>query len=148
MASFKIDFPEDFLSGLLGTEFEDIAEEALSEAASILEKSMKKSCQDAIEHEGDSELVNSIKAGKPQKTKTDAMIVTVRPEGNSKIKVRRTGKKKERTEPVSNVLKAIWLENGIPGHQSPRPFLTAATNDARSAVEKKLQEVYSRKVDK
>lgn len=148
MASFSIDFSEDFLSSLLGTEFDEIAEEALTEAAPILAASMKRSCRDAIRHEGDSELVDSIKAGRPRRTRTDAMIVTVQPKGNSKVKVRRTGKKKERTEPVSNVLKAIWLENGIPGHQSPRPFLTAATNDARAAVEKKLQEVYDRKVGK
>lgn len=94
MASFSIDFSEDFLSSLLGTEFDEIAEEALTEAAPILEASMKRSCRDAIRHEGDSELVDSIRAGRPRRTRTDAMIVTVQPKGNSKIKVRRTGKKK------------------------------------------------------
>lgn len=147
MALFDLEFPDDFLSGLLDTEFEDIAEKALSEAAPILEKSIKESCQSAIQHDEDSELVHSIKAGKPKRTKTDAMIVSVKPEGYSTVKVyRRTGKQSERTYPVSNALKAIWKEYGIPGKQAPQPFLQAATNAAEAAVTAKMQEVYNRMV--
>lgn len=149
MAAFDISFPDDFLSDLLDTDFEDIAEKALTEAAPILEKSMKKSCRDVIMHDGESEMVNSIKAGKPKKTKTHAMIVSVSPSGNSTTKtVDLKGKHLGRKGPVSNVLKAVWIENGIPGRQSPRPFLQAATNDARSAVEAKMQEVYDRMTGK
>lgn len=145
MAAFEIDFPDDFLSDLLETDFGEIAEEALKTAAPILESSMQKSCAKAIEHEGDSELVHSIKAGRPKKTKTDAYIVNVSPKGYSNVKVYRN-KKKDRTYPVSNALKAIWKEYGIPGRQPPRPFIAKACNDARSDVLSKMQEVYNRKV--
>ena len=54
MAIFDVDFPEDFLSDLLDTEFDEIAEEALKEAAPLLESSMKQSCRRVIEHSGES----------------------------------------------------------------------------------------------
>ena len=148
MAGFDIDFPEDFLSELLDADPDEIAETMLKEAAPILEKQMKKSCMAAVRHEGDSELAESIKAKKPVKTKTDAYIVSVEPTRNSKTKVyHRTGKKSERTYPVSNALKMIWKEYGIPGQQAPQPFLQAATNAAEAAVTAKMQEVYNRMVD-
>lgn len=145
MAGFEIDFPEDFLSGLLDTDFAEIAEEALNDAAPILEESMKQSCRTVISHEGDSELVDSIKSSKPKRTKTDAWIVNVSPKGYSKTKIyhhTRTGRK----YPVSNALKAIWKEYGIPGRQPPRPFITSACNKVRDSVMAKMQEVYNRKV--
>lgn len=145
MASFEVDFPEDFLSGLLDTDFAEIAEEALRDAAPILEKSMKQSAKAAVAHEGDSELVNSIQSSKPKRTKTDAWIVNVSPKGYSKMKVYRSGKKK-RKYPVSNALKAIWKEYGIPGRQPPRPFIASACNKVRGQIMSRMQEVYNRKV--
>lgn len=145
MAGFEIDFPDDFLSKLLDTDFEEIAEEALNETAPLLETSMKQSCKAVITHEGDSELVDSIKSGKPKRTRTDAWIVNVSPKGYSKTKVyhhARTGRK----HPVSNALKAIWKEYGIPGRQPPRPFITSACNKVRDSVMARLQKVYNRKV--
>ena len=79
MAAFDIDFPVDFMSELLDTDFEEIAKAALEETAPILENSMKQSCRRVIEHPGESELVDSIKSGKPKRTKTDAWIVNVSP---------------------------------------------------------------------
>lgn len=146
MALFDIDFPEDFLSELLETDFDEIAEEALKDAAPVLEKSMKQSCQRAIRHEGDSELVNSIKSNKPKKTKTDAWIVNVFPYGYSKKKIYRAGKGGKRKYPVSNALKAIWLEYGIAGRQAPRPFIRTACNNVRETILARMQEVYEKKV--
>ena len=145
MAGFEIDFPDDFLSELLDMDFDEIAEEALHETAPLLEAFMKQSCKAVITHEGESELVDSIKSSKPKKTKTDAWIVNVSPKGNSKTKVyhhTRTGRK----YPVSNALKAIWKEYGIPGRQPPKPFITSACNKVRDSVMAKMQEVYNRKV--
>ena len=145
MAGFEIDFPDDFLSGLLDTDFDEIAEAALKETAPILEESMKQSCRTVITHEGDSELVDSIKSSKPKRAKTDAWIVNVSPKGYSKTKVyhhTRTG----RIYPVSNALKAIWKEYGIPGRQPSRPFITSACNKVRDSIMTRLQEVYNRKV--
>ena len=145
MAEFDIEFPDDFLSELLDTDFDEIAEEALNETAPILEESMKQSCKTVITHEGDSEMVDSIKSSKPNRTKTDAWIVNVSPKGYSKTKVyhhTRTG----RIYPVSNALKAIWKEYGIPGRQPPRPFITSACNRVRDKVMSRMQEIYNRKV--
>lgn len=147
MSGFDIDFPEDFLSELLDADSDEIAEAMLKEAAPVLEKQMKQSCMAAVRHEGDSELADSIKARKPVKTKTDAYIVSVGPTGNSKTKVyHHTGKKSERTYPVSNALKMIWKEYGILGQQAPQPFLQTAINAAEPAVVEKMQEVYNRMV--
>ncbi len=153
MAIFDVDFPDDFMSGLLDTDFDAIAEAALTDAAPLLERQMKKCCSDAIQHEGDSELVGSIKSGTPKQTKDkEAWIVNVGPRGYSTVKkytaVDGRGKKTKRKYHVSNALKAIWKEYGIPGHQPPRPFLQAATDAARHAVEAKIQEVYDRMAGK
>lgn len=145
MAAFDIDFPVDFMSELLDTDFEEIAKAALEETAPILENSMKQSCRRVIEHPGESELVDSIKSGKPKRTKTDAWIVNVSPRGYSKTKVFRAGKKK-RKYPVSNALKLIWKEYGIAGQQAAKPFLTNACNSVRDTIMSKMQEIYEQKV--
>ena len=145
MALFDVDFPEDFLSDLLETDFDEIAVAALKEAAPVLEKSIKQSCTRVIEHSGESELVKSIKSSKPKKTKTDAWIVNVGPKGYSRKKTYRSGKGKERKKPVSNALKLIWKEYGVAGRQPARPFLTNACNAVRETVMEKMQQVYERK---
>lgn len=146
MASFNIEFPEDFMSELLDTDFAEIAKEALAESVPILVTEMKKSCKTAIMHEGDSELAESITAQKPKPTKTDAWIVNACPIGNSEHYYYRKGSRKKRKHVVSNALKAIWKEYGIAGIQAPQPFLAKAKNAAEGAVIQKIQEVYNRKV--
>lgn len=143
MAQLNIDFPEDFMSELLSTEFDEIAKEALSEAAPILEQSLKTSCKKVIDHEGESEMVESISCGKPKRAKTDAWIVNVGPRGYSRTKTFSRGRRKY---PVSNALKMIWKEYGIAGRQAAKPFITNACNNARAAVMQKMQEIYERKV--
>lgn len=143
---FIVDLPDDFLSELTDYQFEMIAEPALEAAAPVLEKSVKNAARAAIQHEGESEMVESIKAGKPVKTKTDAYIVNVGPKGNS-TNFYRKGKKKKKKYPVSNALKGIWMEYGInvpEHHQAPRPFLEKATKDANAGVLEKMQEVYNK----
>ncbi len=145
MAAFDIDFPDDFLSELLDTDFDEIAEEALRDTAPLLEKSMKKEARRGVMHEGESEMVESIAVSKPKKTKTDAWIVNVGPRGYSETKFYK-GKKKGRKYKVSNALKAIWKEYGIPGQQAPQPFIQASVNAVKPEIEQKLQEAYNRKV--
>lgn len=151
MAIFRMEFPDEFLSDLLDTDFDEIAKEALIEAAPILEESMKKCCKEAIQHEGDSELVNSIRSRIPKRVLgNNAWIVGVYPSGYSSIKkytlVDSKGKKTHRKYPVSNALKAIWKEYGIPGRQPPRPFIERACNSVKNRTMEKMQEVYNRKV--
>lgn len=150
MAEFQMQFEENFLDQLLSTDFDEIAEAALNEAVPILEKSMKDEVKKVIKHDGDSELVDSFKATKPKKTKTDAWIVNVVPKGYSSTKkyiaVDSRGRKTHRKYSVSNALKAIWKEYGIPGRQPPSPFVTRAENGAKNGVMQKIQGVYNRKV--
>lgn len=153
MALFNVDFPDDFLSELTGTSFDEIAEEALKEAAPVLEASVKKSAASVIEHNNpsDSEMVRSIKASAPKATKTDAWIVNVGPRGYSSHTYYHQGRPSKRAHKVSNALKAIWKEYGIahPHHFQPaRPFLERASKDAEDEVMKRIQEVYDRKTSK
>lgn len=148
MAQMEIDFPEDFLSELLNTDFDEIAAEALTEAAPLLEQSLKTSSKRVIDHEGESEMVESITCSKPKQTKTDAWIINVGPRGYSKTKVYRDVRNRKRKYPVSNALKMIWKEYGIAGRQPAKPFITNACNNARDAVMRKMQEVYERMVGK
>lgn len=145
MAAFDIEFPDDFLSELLDTDFDEIAEEALRDTAPLLEKSMKKEARRGVMHEGESEMVDSIAVSKPKKTKTDAWIVNVGPRGYSETKWYKKGKK-GRKHKISNALKAIWKEYGIPGQQAPRPFIQSAVNAVKQEIENRLQEAYNRKV--
>lgn len=149
---FSIDGLDDMLSSL--PDFDEYCEEALKEAAPIMEKEMKKFCRAAIKHEGDSEMVESIKMNTPKKTKAGDWIVSITPHGNTK-KVgyyETTSLTKHhsytsiRKYPVSNALKMIWKEYGIPGKQAPQPFIQAATNSARSAVMEKLQQIFNKKI--
>ena len=144
MAGFEIYDGKTDLEDLFGMDFEEMAQEALQEAAPILEKSMKKAIQASVQHEGDSELVKSIKANKPKKAKNGAYIVNVTPKGYSKIKTYHA-KKSERTYPVSNALKAIWKEYGIVGRQPPSPFLAKATNDVQNEVLDIIQRKFDEK---
>jgi len=141
-----VDFPDDFLDDLLTADFDEICEEGLRQATPIMENAVKRSLRAVIKHPSDSDLVESVKATKPKKTKTDAWIVNVNPKGDSKTFYYRKSKGKvKRRYPVSNALKAIWLEYGITGRQAPRPWLQKAVNDAREAALSKVQEIYNKK---
>lgn len=141
---FEVYHTQSDLDELFELDFVDIAEEALKNAAPVLEASMKAAVQESVEHDGDSELVKSIKANKPKKCKNGAWIVNVTPKGYSKVKVYHA-KRGKRKYPVSNALKAIWKEYGIAGRQPARPFLAKATNDAESEVLNILQNTFDKK---
>ena len=145
MAGFEVYHNQSDLDELFNFNFGEFAEEALKNAAPVLETSMKAAVQASVEHEGDSELVKSIKANKPKRTRNGAYIVNVTPKGYSKIKVYHA-KRGKRTYPVSNALKAIWEEYGIAGRQPARPFLAKATNDAENEVLNILQQTFDKKV--
>lgn len=136
----------------LDMDFDDAAERALNESASILEGTMRSAAAAAVKHDGDSAMVNSIKGSKPKKSAaTDCWIVNVGPRGYSSTKTyhgkRKNGKSKQ-TYKVSNALKAIWKEYGIPGHQSPQPFIQKATNQAQARVEKIIEDAFNKEFEK
>lgn len=144
MAKFDVYDDNIDLDNLFDVDFDEVAGEALAEAVPVLEKSMKSAVQASIGHSGDSELVRSIKADKPKKSRNGAWIVNVTPKGYSKVKVYHAEKGK-RTYPVSNALKAIWKEYGIAGRQPAHPFLAKATSDAQNEVLDIIQRKFDEK---
>lgn len=141
MASLNLDIPDDFMKDLLSASFDDIATNALEEVEPILKESIKNSIQAAERGQSTGELVNSIKGTKPKKTKTDAYIVNVGPSGQSKTFYNQKSGSKTRKYPVSNALKAIWLNYGN-AHQAPRPWLTPAINNVQNVIMNKLQKIW------
>lgn len=145
MSDWEMSFPEDLLGELLGTSGEEMCIAALEDAAPIMVESMKKAAKASVLHEGESEMVNSIRATKPKMTKDgDACIVNVGPTGES-TKTYRTGKNKEKQK-VSNALKAVWKEYGIAGKQAPRPFIANATKNAEERTLERMRELYRQRV--
>lgn len=147
MANFEINFPDDFLSDLLDSDFEEVAKAALEETAPTLKTSIQSSIRSVVSHTGDSELVNSVKISKPKRTSTDAWIINVGPAGKSSNYYYSYGttKRVKRKYAVSNVLKAIWLEYGRVG-QNAKPWLTSATENVRGTIMDKMQDIYNKKV--
>ena len=140
------------LEGMWDIKFDDIAEEALTESVPILEGTMRSAAASVVKHDGDSAMVNSIKGSKPKKvTSTDCWIVNVGPRGYSTTKKyhakRKGGRKSKQAYKVSNALKAIWKEYGIPGHQSPQPFMDKAANRARPRVEKIIEDSFNKRFE-
>ncbi|MBP3784598.1 MAG: hypothetical protein J6I68_15235 [Butyrivibrio sp.] len=132
---FEFDMPDTILDKFLDSSFEKVAPQLLEEAAPLMEDATKKSLKSVIQHDGESELVNSVKARAPKKAKNGAYILNVVPKGNSTHQYTR-GKKKY---VVSNALKAIWLEYGVAGRQAPRPWLDRATKMYQPQIEERMQ---------
>lgn len=141
MTKLEINFSG--LSEQIGN-IDEIACEMIDEAMPIYVDAIKQSLKAVIEHEGDSELVESIEAYKAIKCKDGCYMAKIKPKGDSKTKYY-YHKKTHRKHAVSNGLKAIWLEYGIPGKQAPRPYMTYARLNSTESVMKKMQEVYDRK---
>ena len=110
MAGLNLEIPDDLLKELLDKPFDKIAKTALDECAPILEKAVKSSMRRAVKHPGDSDMVKSVRKNKPKQTKTDAWIVNVYPSGYSQNSFNRYTGNRVKRYPVSNALKAIWLE--------------------------------------
>ena len=142
MATFEMNFPEDFLGQLLNTDSDELCRTALEEAAPLLVESMKKGVEQGG-HQRSGELIKSIKAKKPTKSRNGAWMVHVRPTGYSSVNSYSIkGRRSKRKYKVSNALKMIWIEYGINGRQPAKPFITKTVNEVQGASMRKLQEVY------
>lgn len=149
MAGFTL--YEGDIDGLFDIEFDDIAQEALTEAAPILQKELRSSAMASVKHDGDSEMANSIRASAVKKvSRTDCWIVNVGPRGysSSKTYFAKNGKGVHTTRKykVSNALKAIWKEYGIPGHQAAQPFIQKAVNQSKARVEKIIEDSFNKRI--
>lgn len=149
MSRFDISWDDSAFTQLTTVGFDEIAQEALEECAPVLENATKEACHSVIAHSGDSELVNSWKANKPKETKDhNAYVLTVTPKGNSnKHYYHQNGKggHYKRKYPVSNALKAIWLENGT-YRQPAKHFLEKASKSCEGEVNKRITDVFHKKV--
>lgn len=150
MASFDI-YNDVSFNDLFELDFAGLCTESLDEAAKILEANMKKTARASVMHDGESEMVNSIKASKAKKARNGSYIVNIGPRGYSKVKIYRAknskGVRTDRTYPVSNALKAIWKEYGIPGRQAPQPFMAQASNQSESKVLELIQKKFEEKAN-
>ena len=145
----RCDIYEADLEGMWDISFDDIAQDALTQSIPILEGTMRSAAAASVKHEGESAMVNSIKGSTPKKvTSTDCWIVNVGPRGygTSQYTAKDShGKKTTRKYKVSNALKAIWKEYGIPGHQQAQPFMQKAANQARPRVEKIIEDSFDKR---
>ena len=145
----RCDIYEADLEGMWDISFDDIAQDALTQSIPILEGTMRSAAAASVKHEGESAMVNSIKGSTPKKvTSTDCWIVNVGPRGygTSQYTAKDShGKKTTRKYKVSNALKAIWKEYGIPGHQQAQPFMQKAADQARPRVEKIIEDSFDKR---
>ena len=136
MADLGFEIPDDYLKELLDTDFEELAPQMIDEVLPTLQTSIQRHLTSVI-HEGTGALSNSVAVTKPKKTKTDAFIGNVYIKGQSKNYYYGSSTH-ARKYPVSNALKAIWLNYGN-AHQSARPWLTPAVNACQSEILDRLQ---------
>lgn len=145
-------FDDDELNKFFEFDLDRYAEDILNESAKIVEEKMKANARARIIHEGESEMINSIKASKPKKSR-GAYILNVGPRGYSKVKVYRAkngrGVRTGRTYSVSNALKAIWKEYGIPGveddRKNPHPFISTTVSQTERQVQELMQKRFEEK---
>lgn len=140
MANLGFEIPEEYLKELTENDFDKLAPEMIEKVTPILETAVKKAIRSAESGRGTGELVNSIKVTKPKKTNTDAYIANVGPSGKSKSHYYDSATH-SRKYPVSNALKAIWLNYGNE-HQPARPWLTPAVNNSQPKVLNELQKIW------
>jgi hypothetical protein len=149
MAKFTCDIPADFLSDLLDSDFSEIAEESLEEAAPVLQKSVQDSVRAVLKDKSRTELIESFQPwkGGVKKTSTGggAYIMGVSPYGKPGKKSKRKRSDGTGTRNVTNNDIAWWLEHGN-SHQAAKPYLDRGAKAAEGAILDIVQEVYNKKV--
>lgn len=129
--------------------FEDVAKKALNECREDMVSGTREALRSAVQHSGDSELVNSVKCYEPRMTKdgTGARLVC-QPTGKSSSgnKYHTTSRGKSIQKPVTNNDKAFWLEYGVAGRQPSRPWKDRATNSIESKVVPKIEQAIAKEL--
>ena len=141
MAGLNLEIPDDFMKELLDTPFDKVAKRALEETSPELESAIKNSMRRSVQHAGESEMINSVRRSKPKETTTDAWICNVYPSGYSNTYYNKQSGKSSRKYPVSNALKAIWMEYGRTG-QTARPWLAPAVTSCKDKILNQMQKIW------
>ena len=127
---------------------DEVGMEMAEAAGPVLAESTKKAVRRVVAHEGTSELVDSVKLFGPGKTRKGDYFILAYFDGYSKTKTVSHSRTHRGKYKVSNALKAIWKEYGIPSRGIPaQPFLERAAKAAEAEALDKMQEVFDRKVD-
>lgn len=139
MASWNLDFPDDFLKDFLEDKPEFFFTDMVNAALPILEQNMR---SELANHADTGDMCRGIKGYyRVRRDKNNGMlhVAEVVISGNS---THTYGKNKYT---VSNALKAIWLENGTV-KQPARPFLEKVVKKSEPAVIAELEKVYDRRL--
>lgn len=145
MAKMEFSFPDDFLQGLLDSDFEKIATEALTKTVPELKESVRNECASVIEDKTRTELIDSISVwkGGPVKTKTDAYMLGVSFKGKAKNKSKWKSESSGRSRNTTNNDIAWWLEHGN-RHQAAKPFIDRASRKVEKKIMAEMQNIYER----
>lgn len=149
MAQMTLYEASDVFKGLFDVEIGPYADEVLTEGSNILANKMKENARVSVMHDGESDMVNSIKASTPKLSKNGAYIVNVGPRGYSNHSYyAKDGKgvKTTRKYKVSNALKAIWKEYGIPGRQEAQPFISKTVSQTESQIHTLMQKRFEERL--
>lgn len=126
---------------------DEIGVDMVAAAGPILVEKTRKAVKDVVKHEGDSELVNSVTMSKPKKGRYGDYIVSAFFRGQSKTKTYSHTKTHRGKYAVSNGLKAVWKEYGIPSRGIPaQPFIERAVKSAETEAMDAMQKVFDEKV--
>lgn len=131
MANFDFDFGESLEQQLEKFDIiDEIAPKMLKRATPVVSKHLKSSLQT---HNQTGQMINSVKATKPNKGK-NGWVSTVRPTGRDDKGVR-------------NMEKLVYLQYGT-SKQVATPVLEQVVNKSKDEVQKVMQEIFSEEMDK
>lgn len=129
--------------------FEEMAKKVLNECREDMESGTKAALQASVQHEGNSEMVNSVKCYEALMTRdgTGARMVcqpTGKSSSGNRYKTVSRGKSIEK--PVRNNDKAFWLEYGVAGRQPARPWKDRAINSIEAKVVPKIEQAIAKEL--
>lgn len=133
---FEVDMPKEFWQQFENLKNIDaVAPKMLQAAAPIAVDAIKKRLRP---HRDTGQLIDSVKAGKPQKAKrSDGYVLKINFAGYDKIRKPTPSQPKG----VSNLIKAAGLEYGN-ANEPARPFMKAAANDCQPEAAEAMQQVF------
>lgn len=137
---FEVNVPDDMFGDLIRNTSDDQLKAIVDSVAPTLVDSMKTSMSNVVKHEGESKMVNSIKATKAKATKTDAIMSFVRPTGTDN----KRSDGSQRTKPIRNMEKAIYMNYGTV-KEPARPWLEPAINKADAKIQNALQQEFEKR---
>lgn len=130
MAKLRIQGFDDVIRNLTSLDVDHMTEEMIEAAEPVMVKNLKAW---SASHYADGDMYRSIKSTGVKKNKNGKYLV-VRPTGKDKDGVR-------------NMEKLAYLEYGT-AHQSPKPVLTPAVKESEATIERKMDEIFDKYLEK